>query len=105
MVEIILAAHGETEGNATETFRGRADVALNENGLKQAQLRGEYLRGEKIDVIYSSPLQRAVKTAEGIAACQGLDVNIVDNLNDTDCVERQGLTSTEVKGSYFRQST
>src|SRR4030042_781719 len=100
MVEIILARHGETEWNATETFRGRADVALNENGLKQAQLRGEDLRGEKIDVIYSSPLQRAVKTAEAIAACQGLDVNIVDNLNDIDCGEWQGLTLKEVKDSY-----
>jgi broad specificity phosphatase PhoE len=55
MVEIILARHGETDFNASEIFRGRADVALNENGLKQAGLLGEYLGAEKIDFIYSSP--------------------------------------------------
>jgi len=100
MVEIILARHGETEWNATEIFRGRADVALNENGLRQAQLLGEYLSREKIDIVYSSPLKRAVKTAEAVAGRHKLDVNIVDNLNDIDCGEWQGLTLREVKERY-----
>jgi broad specificity phosphatase PhoE len=100
MIEIILARHGETDWNASEVFRGRADVALNENGLKQAQLLGEYLGKEKIDLIYSSPLQRAVKTAEAIACTQSIDVNVVPNLNDIDCGEWQGLSLREVKEKY-----
>ena len=100
MLEIILVRHGETEFNAAETFRGRADVPLNETGLKQAKLLGEYLSREKINVVYSSPLQRAVKTAEAIAAPQKLKVKIVENLNDIDCGEWQGLTLKEVKERY-----
>jgi len=100
MLEIILARHGETEWNATETFRGRADVALNETGLQQARLLGEYLAHERIDAVYSSPLQRAVKTAGAIAGLHNLDVTIVDNLNDIDCGEWQGLTLREVKDKY-----
>ena len=100
MVEIILARHGETEWNATEIFRGRADVALNDTGLRQAQLLGEYLSHEKIDAVYSSPLQRAVKTAAAIAGFHNLDVNVIDNLNDIDCGEWQGLTLHEVKEQY-----
>jgi probable phosphoglycerate mutase len=100
MPEIILVRHGETDFNASETFRGRADVPLNEKGLRQAQLLGEYLRDEKIDAVYSSPLQRAVKTAEAIAACHNLPVNIIDNLNDIDCGEWQGLSLREVKEKY-----
>jgi len=100
MIEIILARHGETDWNASEVFRGRADVALNENGLRQAQLLGEYLGKEKIDFIYSSPLQRAVKTAEAIARTQSIDVNIVPNLNDINCGEWQGLSLREVKDKY-----
>jgi len=100
MVEIILARHGETEWNATEIFRGRADVALNDTGLRQAQLLGEYLSHEKIDAVYSSPLQRAVKTAAAVAGFHKLDVNIADNLNDIDCGEWQGLTLREVKERY-----
>jgi len=100
MVEIILARHGETDFNASEIFRGRADVALNENGLKQAGLLGEYLGDEKIDFIYSSPLKRAVKTAEAIARPRAMDVNIVQNLIDIDCGEWQGLSLREVKEKY-----
>ena len=100
MPEIILVRHGETDFNASETFRGRADVPLNETGLRQAQLLGKYLSSEKIDVVYSSPLQRALKTAEAIAAPHKLKVNIVANLNDIDCGQWQGLTLKEVKDSY-----
>jgi broad specificity phosphatase PhoE len=100
MVEIILVRHGETEYNASEIFRGRVDVPLNENGIKQAQLLGEYLSGEKIDIIYSSPLKRAVKTAEAVAGFHQLDVKIEDSLNDIDCGEWQGLTLGEVKERY-----
>ena len=100
MVEIILIRHGETEWNAAEMFRGRADVPLSGAGLKQARLLGEYLRGEKIDVIYSSPLRRAVETAEAVAGYHGLTVNIVDNLNDFDFSSWQGLTLEEVKEKY-----
>jgi broad specificity phosphatase PhoE len=100
MVEIILVRHGETAWNASETFRGRKDVPLNDTGVRQAQLLGEYLRDEKIDIIYSSSLQRAVKTAEAIAAPRGLTVNIVKNLDDMDFGEWEGLTLDEVKDRY-----
>lgn len=100
MLEIILVRHGETAYNANETFRGRADVPLNETGLKQAKLVGEYLSQEKIDHIYSSPLTRAVKTAEAIASHQKLKVKIIENLNDIDCGEWEGLTLKEVETRY-----
>ena len=64
MTEILLIRHGETEWNAAGLFRGRADIALNENGIRQAELLAEYLSEKKIDVIYASPLERARKTAE-----------------------------------------
>ncbi len=100
MVEIILARHGETDWNTGEIFRGRADVGLNETGLRQAELLGDYLSGEKIDFIYSSPLKRAVQTAEAIAQPRAVDVNIVQNLIDFDYGEWQGLSHREVKEKY-----
>jgi len=100
MVEVILARHGETDWNTEKIFRGRADVALNAIGLRQAELLGEYLSRGKIDVVYSGPLQRAVRTAGAIAAPHGLEVNIVSNLNDIDCGEWQGLSLREVKKKY-----
>jgi probable phosphoglycerate mutase len=100
LLEIIIVRHGETAFNAAETFRGRADVPLNETGLKQARLLGEYLAAEKINVVYSSPLQRAVQTADAIASPHRLKVNLAENLNDIDCGEWEGMTLAAVKEKY-----
>ncbi len=100
MTEIILARHGETEWNVEEVFRGRIDVELNETGIKQAELLAEYLSDSKIDAIYSSPLKRALKTAEIIAGYHKLDVEIAPGLIDFDYGKWQGLPHQEVKDKY-----
>jgi broad specificity phosphatase PhoE len=100
VLEIVLARHGETDWNKNEVFRGRADVGLNETGLQQAELLGEYLSGEKVDFVYSSPLQRAVRTAEAVAGRQSLQVNVVRNLIDFDYGDWQGLSHREVRQRY-----
>ena len=100
MVEIVLARHGETEWNVGEIFRGRIDVELNETGKKQAQLLAEYLRNKKIEAVYSSPLKRALGTAETIADRHQLKVEITPGLIDLDFGEWQGLSHQEVKDKY-----
>jgi len=100
MTEIILARHGETAWNVGEIFRGRIDVELNETGLKQAELLAEYLSHLKLEAIYSSPLKRALKTAEIIAGYHKLDAEIAPGLVDFDYGEWQGLPHQEVKDKY-----
>ena len=100
MTEIILARHGETEWNIDEVFRGRIDVELNETGIKQAELLAEYLSDSKIDAIYSSPLKRALKTAEIIASHHKLNVEIAPGLIDFNYGKWQGLPHQEVKDKY-----
>lgn len=104
----ILVRHGQTEWNRIERFRGRADVPLNETGLAQAEATGRRVAAEWRPVaVYSSPLSRAVKTAEAIArhvpsarppgAGQGLPVQIHNGLADIDYGQWQGLTPDEAK--------
>jgi broad specificity phosphatase PhoE len=100
VAEIILARHGETQWNVEEVFRGRLDVELNENGTKQAELLAEYLSNLKIEGIYSSPLKRALKTAEVISSHHGLEVKIAPGLIDFDYGKWQGLPHQEVKDRY-----
>jgi broad specificity phosphatase PhoE len=57
VTQILLVRHGETDWNASEVFRDRVDVPLNKNGIRQAQLLGEYLSRKQINVIYSSPFK------------------------------------------------
>ncbi len=100
MTEIILARHGETKWNVEEVFRGRIDIELNQTGVKQAELLAEYLSERKIDAIYSSPLRRALKTAEAIAGYHKLDVKIAPGLIDFDCGKWQGRSLQEVRDKY-----
>jgi len=100
MTEIILARHGETEWNVAEVFRGRIDVELNEAGIKQAELLAKYLSDFKVDAIYSSPLKRALKTAETIAGYHKLNIEVVPGLIDLAFGKWQGLSHQEVKDKY-----
>jgi len=100
MTEIILARHGETEWNVEEIFRGRIDIELNETGIKQARLLAEYLSDVEIQAIYSSPLKRALRTAEIIASYHKLDIEITPGLIDFNYGQWQGLPHQEVEDKY-----
>jgi broad specificity phosphatase PhoE len=100
MTELLLVRHGETEWNTGEVFRGRADVNLNEKGIVQAKLLGEYLKKSRLEAIYSSPLARAVQTAESIATPHSLDIRIEPALIDLNYGEWQGMPLGEVKKIY-----
>jgi broad specificity phosphatase PhoE len=97
MTRIILVRHGQTEWNRVERFRGHADVPLNETGLAQAEATGLRIHDDwQPRAVYSSPLSRAVRTAEAIAKHFDLPVKIQPSLVDIDYGEWQGLTPDEV---------
>jgi len=100
MTKLILARHGETVWNVEKIYRGRTDVNLDEVGIKQAELLGKYLSNWELEAIYSSPLRRALDTADIIAHYQKIGVHIVDGLIDFDYGEWQSLPEQEVKRLY-----
>ena len=100
MTEIILARHGQTAWNIGEVFRGQTDIPLDETGEKQAQLLAEYLSSRKIEAVYSSPLQRALKTAQAIARYHQFEVQVTQGLNDLSFGEWEGMPHEEVREKY-----
>jgi broad specificity phosphatase PhoE len=100
MTQIIVARHGETEWNASEIFRGRRDIGLNDTGIKQAELLGNYLTDLRIEAIYSSPLKRALDTARSVAKHHSLNVNVNPGLLDFNYGAWEGLTHQAVKDKY-----
>jgi broad specificity phosphatase PhoE len=98
MAKIILIRHGETEWNKARRIQGGAsDVPLNDVGIRQAQKVAERLKGEKIEAIYSSPLQRALYTAREVARYHSLEVNSLTALREIDAGSLEGFPSTELK--------
>ena len=75
MTTLLLIRHGENEYVKEGRLAGRMPaVHLNEKGHKQAQALAEKLAGSAIKAVYSSPLERAVETAEPIARALALSV-------------------------------
>jgi probable phosphoglycerate mutase len=60
---VVLVRHGETDWNVQGRIQGHTDIPLNELGLAQAEATGRRLRGEGFAGVYSSDLQRALRTA------------------------------------------
>ena len=100
MAKLVLARHGETVWNVEKVFRGRADVDLDEVGIKQAELLGKYLSNWELEAIYSSPVKRALDTANMIARYQEVAVRIAEGLTDIDFGEWQSRSEQEVKRLY-----
>jgi len=96
MTRIVVVRHGRTEWNRVERLRGRADIALDNVGIKQAEAAARRIKEWTISTIYSSPLRRALTTAEIIAATLGLKVQEMSDIIDIDYGEWQGLLNEEV---------
>ena len=80
MKKVYFVRHGESEANALGICAGHTDVALTREGLEQARQAGHNLleSGQTIDLIVSSPLKRALTTAQEIARYIGYpEENIV----------------------------
>ncbi|HEY2241506.1 MAG TPA: bifunctional RNase H/acid phosphatase [Streptosporangiaceae bacterium] len=94
----LLLRHGQTPLSTERRFAGIGDIELTETGVRQAKLAGERLaaRGD-IDVIVSSPLQRARQTAAEVAAATGAPVVVDEDLRETDFGAWEGLTFAEAQ--------
>lgn len=97
-----ICRHGQTDKNVQGVWQGcGTDVTLNENGVKQAEELGMKFRMKVVE-IYSSPLLRAVQTANAIARTnigQG-DIVIMQNLRECDFGEAEGVSFDAVKQQY-----
>ena len=92
---IYFVRHGETDYNVLGIAQGQLDIPLNENGLIQAEKLSVDLKDYHFDVIYSSPLIRAKKTAEIINQYHGVEIIYDDRLKEFYAGKRQGTKSNE----------
>jgi len=83
--------HGATDWNREGRFQGRTDNPLNEDGLRQAHEAVDMLRGAGISRIVASPLARAARTAEIIAAAISVPLAIDDGIIEFDFGSFEGL--------------
>lgn len=79
---IYLIRHGECAGNRENRVRGRVDFPLNNNGIAQAGALAKAMKGKNLTYVYSSPLKRALSTAEMISDICGCGLSVDDSFNN-----------------------
>ncbi|TQL48056.1 putative phosphoglycerate mutase [Homoserinimonas aerilata] len=98
---LYLVRHGETDWNRQRRIQGRSDVPLNDTGRAQARSTAQVLAGREWGGIYSSPLSRALETAEIIATELGMASPIaLDSLTERDYGDAEGSTDAELSIRY-----
>jgi probable phosphoglycerate mutase len=91
MPVFLLIRHGMNDYVKKGLLAGRTPgVHLNDKGRAQAQTLAEKLSAAPIKAIYSSPMERAMETAEPIAKALNLEVVALPGLLETDCGEWVG---------------
>jgi broad specificity phosphatase PhoE len=96
-VRLLLVRHGITQHNLNRQYTGQTDAPLSELGQQQAKAVGEYLAREKVDIIFSSDLQRARDTAREIARHHNLPVLEDPDLREISMGTWEGLTVEQIK--------
>ena len=96
-MELILVRHGLPMRR--EVVEGPADPELSVEGHDQSARLASYLATESIDAIYSSPMKRAMQTAEPLAQTTGLPISIVDDVAEYDRLSNEYIPIEELRAA------
>lgn len=100
-MELLVIRHGQSEADITKRHEGRADFPLTPLGMRQAEQMAEWVHAHvRPDVIFSSPLKRAARTAEILADKMNLPVIFRDELMEFNNGLLAGLTFEEGSERY-----
>ena len=100
-MKFILVRHGETEANISGIFSGWTDFPLTEKGNKDILATAETLkRYKEVDLIYSSPLNRTLTTANVISSVLKKDIQIVENLKEMNFGIFDGKKNKYIQENY-----
>ncbi|MBR5950451.1 MAG: histidine phosphatase family protein [Actinomycetaceae bacterium] len=97
---IIFWRHGQTDYNQERRVQGALDIELNESGIVQAERIAPYVAAMNPTRIISSPLKRAVRTAETVAGLKGLPVELDERLRERNFGDFEGLTREELSERF-----
>ncbi|MEU6304431.1 histidine phosphatase family protein [Streptomyces chartreusis] len=92
---LLLARHGQTLWHAENRYAGVSDVSLTDTGRAQADALGRWAAAHPVDAIWTSPLSRAVITADPACRALGLTPHREPGLRECDFGVLEGRTLAE----------
>jgi broad specificity phosphatase PhoE len=98
--QLFLIRHGETEHNVAGIAQGWNDSALSERGERQVRRLAERIARLTPNALFSSPLSRALATAQAIAETTGLEIRTLDELREMNYGGWEGMSFLAVRREY-----
>jgi Fructose-2,6-bisphosphatase len=95
-MQLILIRHGETLWNKEGRIQGTSDIELSTVGIEQARLLALSLKDQPIGAIHTSPLKRALQTAEIINEFHRKEIQIHQDLMEMDQGDFEGFSFKEL---------
>lgn len=100
MAKVILTGHGHVEGIEPPRFRGRAEIPLTGQGLREARAVANRIESSwRPAAIYTSPLGRCVVTGQTIGGARGIESRAIPELMDLDYGGWQWKTHSEIEAT------
>ena len=99
-MRLILVRHGQTESNKLGRIQGINDSSLTDVGREQAESAACALVSDAPFALYSSPLRRALQTAEAIGSCAGVQPAEVKELIEMDVGKFEGLSGLQLRERF-----
>lgn len=93
---IYLTRHGQTLWNIERRLQGRGNSPLTEDGIERAKELRDRIKNINIDIIYSSPIERALNTANIIKGNKNIEVITDDGLMEMCFGDYEGRITDEV---------
>lgn len=97
MLNLYITRHGETKWNTERRLQGWLNSPLTEKGILQGKKLNQAVRMYGINKIYSSPSERAVKTAISAKGDLDLEIELLDELREMNMGEWEGRTLEEIR--------
>ncbi|MFC3216646.1 histidine phosphatase family protein, partial [Comamonas sp. JC664] len=97
--QIIAIRHGETDWNLAARIQGHTDIPLNATGERQARQLAQALAETPLAHIYSSDLQRALRTAQALALANGAPLATHSALRERSFGDYEGSRFADIEVS------
>lgn len=95
-MKLYIIRHGQTDWNVLGKIQGRQDIPLNDTGRAQAASLAKGMESRPVTAIYSSPQERAWRTAMSIAENQGVPIYPLDSLAEISYGQWEGRTARDI---------
>lgn len=102
-MRLYLTRHGQTEWNLERRMQGWKDSPLTELGINNAKALGKHLQDVNFSEIYSSSVQRALRTAELVRGDKNVPIILDDNLREIGVGDWEGQVVEDIKQDYAEE--